>query len=79
MLADFARHTSDPFQLTTALTKLVDLYAEVENLSRAEELMQELVDRNKGDERLLATANRNAASLIIRVVNPIDLARELLP
>jgi tetratricopeptide (TPR) repeat protein len=54
MLADFARHTSDPFQLTTALSKLVDLYAEADNLSRAEELMQELVDRNKGDERLLA-------------------------
>jgi pilus assembly protein FimV len=54
MLADFARHTSDPFQLTTALNKLVDLYAETDNLSRAEELMQELVDRNKGDERLIA-------------------------
>jgi len=54
MLADFARHTSDPFQLTTALSKLVDLYAESGNFSRAEELMQELVERNKGDERLLA-------------------------
>jgi len=54
MLADFARHTSDPFQLTTALTKLVDLYAGAGNFSRAEELMQELVERNKGDERLLA-------------------------
>ncbi len=54
MLADFARHTSDPFQLTTALTKLVDLYTGAGNFSRAEELMQELVERNKGDERLLA-------------------------
>jgi len=54
MLADFARHTSDPFQLTTALGKLVDLYAETGNFSRAEELMQELVERNKADERLLA-------------------------
>jgi pilus assembly protein FimV len=54
MLADFARHTSDPFQLTTALTKLVDLYTEAGNFSRAEELMQELVERNKSDERLLA-------------------------
>ena len=54
MLADFARHTSDPFQLTTALSKLVDLYAGTGNFPRAEELMQELVERNKGDERLLA-------------------------
>jgi pilus assembly protein FimV len=54
MLADFARHTSDPFQLTTALSKLVDLHEETGDLSRAQELMQELVDRNKGDDRLLA-------------------------
>ena len=54
MMADFARHTSDPFQLNTALTKLVDLYADAENFSRAEGLLQELIERNKGDERLLA-------------------------
>ena len=53
-LADFARHTSDPFQLTTALSKLVDLYADAGNFSRAEELLQELIERNKDDERLLA-------------------------
>ncbi len=54
MLADFARNSSDPFQLTTALTQLVDLYTDAGDFSRAEERMQELVDQNKGDERLVA-------------------------
>ena len=54
MLADFARHTSDPFQLNTALTKLADIYSNAGNYTRAEELLQELVERNKGDERLTA-------------------------
>jgi len=54
MLADFARHTSDPFQVNTALDKLVDLYADAGNFARAEELMHELIERNKGDERLVA-------------------------
>jgi pilus assembly protein FimV len=54
MLADFSRHTSDPFHLTSALTKLVDIYAADGNYSRAEELMQELIEQNKGDERLVA-------------------------
>jgi hypothetical protein len=31
------------------------------------------------DDRLLALANRHAASLRVRVVNPVELARELLP
>jgi tetratricopeptide (TPR) repeat protein len=54
MLADFARHTSDPFQLNAALTKLADIYSNAGNYIRAEELLQELVERNKGDERLIA-------------------------
>ena len=54
MLADFARHTSDPFQLNAALTKLADIYADAGNYTRAEEMLQELVERNKGDERLIA-------------------------
>ncbi|HEV3480693.1 MAG TPA: tetratricopeptide repeat protein [Candidatus Acidoferrales bacterium] len=54
MLADFARHTSDPFQLNAALTKLADIYADTGNYTRAEEMLQELVERNKGDERLIA-------------------------
>jgi tetratricopeptide (TPR) repeat protein len=54
LLADFCRHTSNPFPLTVTLTKLVDLYAAAGNQSRAEELLEELVDRNRGDERLVA-------------------------
>ncbi|HEY6443070.1 MAG TPA: tetratricopeptide repeat protein [Candidatus Acidoferrales bacterium] len=54
MLADFARHTSDPFQLSAALTKLADIYSNAGNYPRAEEMLQELVERNKGDERLIA-------------------------
>src|SRR5579862_6073499 len=54
MLADFARHTSDPFQLNVALSKLADIYSNAGNYSRAEEMLRELVERNKGDERLIA-------------------------
>ncbi len=53
MMADFSRSASDPFHLNAALSKLVDVYADGRNFSRAEELMQELIDRNKGDERLV--------------------------
>jgi len=54
MMADFCRHTSDPFRLSAALSQLVDIYSAAGNAQRAEELMQELIDRNKGDERLVA-------------------------
>jgi tetratricopeptide (TPR) repeat protein len=54
MLADFARHSSDPFQLNAALTKLADIYTDSGNYTRAEEMLQELIERNKGDERLAA-------------------------
>jgi len=57
MLADFCRHTSDPFRLSDALTRLSDAYAASGNFTRAEELMVELVDRNKGDERLVERLN----------------------
>ncbi len=53
MLADFSRHTSDPFQLSAALNQLIDAYAGAGNFSRAEELMLELIERNKGDERIV--------------------------
>ena len=53
MLADFCRHASDPFPLTVALTKLADIYAASGNDARAEKILEELVDRNKGDERLV--------------------------
>jgi tetratricopeptide (TPR) repeat protein len=58
MLADFSRHTSDPFHLNAALSKLVDAYAATGDQGRAEHLMQELIDRNKGDERMVARYER---------------------
>ncbi|MBZ5694237.1 MAG: tetratricopeptide repeat protein [Acidobacteriia bacterium] len=54
MLADFCRHTSDPFPLNAALSQLVDAYAAAGDFPRAEEVMQEMLERNKGDERLVA-------------------------
>jgi pilus assembly protein FimV len=54
MMADFCRHTSDPFRLSAALSQLVDIYAAAGNSQRAEGLMLELIDRNKGDERLVS-------------------------
>ena len=54
LLADFSRHTSDPLHLNDALSKLVDLYAASGDQGRAEHLMKEMIDRNKGDERLVA-------------------------
>jgi len=52
MLADFSRHTSDPFQLNSALSGLVDAYSAKGDYPRAEEALQELIEKNKGDERL---------------------------
>jgi len=53
MLAEFCGHTSDPFQLNVAQSQLVDAYAAAENYTRAEELLQELIERNKDDDRLV--------------------------
>ena len=58
MLADFSRHTSDPFQLNAALSQLVDAYAASGDQARAEHLMKELIDRNKDDERLIDRYNQ---------------------
>ena len=58
MLVDFCRHTSDPFRLSAALGQLADAYADAGNFARAEELLQELVDRNKNDERLVERLNQ---------------------
>ena len=52
MLADFSRHTSDPFHLNAALSKLVD--AEGRGLPPRRRADAEMIDRNKGDERLVA-------------------------
>jgi pilus assembly protein FimV len=54
MLADFSRHSSDPFQLNSALTQLVDAYSAKGEYPRAEEALQELIEKNKDDERLHA-------------------------
>ena len=62
MLADFSRHTSDPFHLNAALTQLADIYAASGNHARAEEVMNELIEKNKGDERLVARRDQLRAS-----------------
>jgi tetratricopeptide (TPR) repeat protein len=54
MIADFCRHTSDPLPLSGALNQLVDLYASAGDYDRADQAMEELIERNKDDERLLA-------------------------
>ncbi|MGA8870902.1 MAG: tetratricopeptide repeat protein [Candidatus Acidiferrales bacterium] len=53
LLADFSRHTSDPFHLDSALSELVDAYADAGDFGKAEERMQELIEKNRDDERLL--------------------------
>jgi pilus assembly protein FimV len=58
MLVDFCRHASEPFRLNAALGQLSDAYAAKENFPRAEELLVELVDRNKNDERLVERLNQ---------------------
>ena len=57
-LADFCRTTSDPFRLNAALSQLSDAYAGQGNFPRAEEVLVELVDRNKNDERLVDRLNQ---------------------
>ncbi len=53
MLADFCGRTSDPFHLNAAQSQLVDAYAAAGNYPRAEQLLQELIERNKDDDRLV--------------------------
>jgi tetratricopeptide (TPR) repeat protein len=82
MLADFSRHTSDPFHLNSALTQLVDIHSESGNLPRAEQLLQELIERNKGDERLVARLNemrqsRGAPAVTMPAVPPATAASEV--
>ena len=57
-LVDFCRTTSDPFRLNAALGQLSDAYAAKANFARAEELLVELVDRNKNDERMVERLNQ---------------------
>ena len=53
LVADFSRHTSDPFHLDSALSELVDAYADAGDFAKAEERMQELIEKNRDDERLV--------------------------
>jgi tetratricopeptide (TPR) repeat protein len=57
LLVDFCRHSSDPFRLNAALAQLADAYEKIGNYSRAEKLLEELVDRSKNDERIVAKLN----------------------
>ncbi|HTS13863.1 MAG TPA: tetratricopeptide repeat protein [Candidatus Limnocylindrales bacterium] len=61
MVLDFSRHTSDPFRVNSALGQLADAYANKGNFARALELLEELVDRNKNDERLVERLNQMRA------------------
>jgi tetratricopeptide (TPR) repeat protein len=57
-MVDFCRHTSNSHQLPLAIVQLSDACAAAGNVARAEELLQELVERNKDDERLVERLNR---------------------
>ena len=53
LMVDYCRHTSNSHQLPLALSQLADLCTSTGNYSRAEECLQELIDRDKDDERLV--------------------------
>ena len=58
LMVDFCRYTSNSHQLPLALSQLADLCTATGNYSRAEECLQELIDRNKDDERLVERLNQ---------------------
>jgi pilus assembly protein FimV len=58
LLIDYCRHTSNSHQLPLALSQLADLSASTGNYTRAEECLQELIDRDKNDERLVERLNQ---------------------
>jgi pilus assembly protein FimV len=57
-LVDFCRHTSNSHQLPLAIIQLSDACADAGNFARAEELLQDLIERSKDDERLVERLNR---------------------
>jgi pilus assembly protein FimV len=57
LMVDYCRHTSNSHQLPLALSQLADLCASTGNYTRAEECLQELIDRDKNDERLVERLN----------------------
>src|SRR6201987_6048590 len=58
LMVDFCRYTSNSHQLPLALSQLADLCSATGNYSRAEECLQELIDRNKDDELLVERLNQ---------------------
>jgi pilus assembly protein FimV len=58
MLVDFCRTTSNSHELPLALSQLADTYAAAGNFTRAGECLQELIERNKDDERLVDRLNQ---------------------
>jgi pilus assembly protein FimV len=58
LMVDFCRYTSNSHQLPLSLSQLADLSAAKGNYARAEECLQELIDRNKNDERLVERLNQ---------------------
>jgi tetratricopeptide (TPR) repeat protein len=78
MMADFCRHTSDPFPLNAALSQLSEAYIALGNTPKAEELLQELVDRNKDDERLVRRLNqlRNGGGAAPKSASPAEIGAE---
>jgi len=57
-LVDFCRHTSNSHQLPLAIVQLSDACANAGNFARAEELLQDLIEHNKDDERLVERLNQ---------------------
>jgi len=83
LMVDFCRYTSNSHQLPLALSQLADLCSSSGNFSRAEECLQELIDRNKSDERLVerlnqlrAKSGQPAALLPSGLLGPVTLKSE---
>lgn len=74
LLADFSRHSSDPFHVNSALTQLADLYAQKQDFPRAEAALEELVDRNRGDERVVTRLEQLRARASGKEISPEQAA-----
>src|SRR4029077_15358021 len=57
-LVDFCRHTSNSHQLPLAIIQLSDACADAGNFTPADELLQDFIERNEDDERLVERLNR---------------------
>jgi pilus assembly protein FimV len=75
-LVDYCRHTSNSHQLPLAIIQLSDACADAGNFARAEELLQDLIERNKDDERLVERLNRLRARSGGAVSAPAALTEE---